>query len=45
VLKETTPEVARREGHIELTSACGLCEPFDVVEPRTTDRLREKLGV
>jgi hypothetical protein len=34
----------RREGHIELTSA-GVGEPFDVVEPRTTDRLREKLGV
>jgi hypothetical protein len=35
----------RRERHIELNSASGVCEPFDVVEPRTTDRLREKLGV
>lgn len=30
---------------IEFDSPSGTCEPFDVVEHLTTDRLKEKLGI
>ena len=43
--RATRGGVSGAVGPIELRSASGVCEPFDVVRHLTTDRLKEKLGI
>ena len=45
VLNTAAQKVARDVGPIEVTSAGGSCEPFDVAKHLSTDRLKKKFGV